>query len=165
MTHYIQRHQQHKCYITDQNWDVLWVSFYEKLSHQENYRLCRHTTFLPVNQGEVLSADSYALWSYSDSQPLSFSVPHPVPLHPIMLQQRHQLQGLVLNRGLAHTLQSLVLGYDTAKNQKRHNKSARKTTTADHMKSGRKSKKNLWKYPFRISGFILYIFIIFYNII
>jgi hypothetical protein len=38
-----------------------------------------------------------------------------VPLHPVVLQTGHQLQGLVLHRPQALTLQRLVLRDDTVK--------------------------------------------------
>lgn len=70
---------------------------------------------VPVDQAEVVPADGDAVRSHSDRQSLALCVPRPVPLHAVVLQRRYQLQGLILHRALAHPLQSLVLGYDAAK--------------------------------------------------
>lgn len=71
-----------------------------------------------VDQAEVLFANGDALRADTYGQPLAICIAGPVPLHSIMLQRRHQLQGLIFHRSLAQTCQSLVSGYDAAERKK-----------------------------------------------
>lgn len=52
---------------------------------------------VPVDQAEILLANSDAFRTNSYCHPLTVCVASPVPLHTIMLQRGDQLQGLILH--------------------------------------------------------------------
>lgn len=72
---------------------------------------------LPINRAKVIFTDGDPFGPDPNEQLLALAVPHGVPLDAVVLHCWHELQHLVLSRGLAGPLQLLMLCNDAAGHQ------------------------------------------------